>query len=152
MKTKTFNEQAKEFKEALIQEICQYCTCAKPGGYKPRPALFKAPKGVYVRTLYFLVPQKVIAILPGYVVTVDRKKRIWWNEMDQLPIESLLAIEDKFRTTNKWQANKNNGLYWRIFDPFWFMIPEKANENLMKVLNETQEHYVQSFKSPNEGE
>ena len=140
--TKKFRKQATELKENLIKDVCQYLAAPKPKGWKPYPALYIAPKGFKTFVRSHTCAQKILAILPGYVVTRN-KHIIEWHAMENMYIEELLAIQKHLDENIKCN---NDGKYLRIFDPFWFLIPDKANENLKKVLAESREHYIQSFE------
>ena len=139
---KQLRKQIASIKEKIIQDICQYLTAPKPGGFKLYPALYIAPKGLRLLVKKHSSPQKVIAVLPGYVVTKSKSGRIEWYEMDLLFIETLLQLQKHFDEQIK---PVNNGMQLRIYDPFWFLIPDKANENLRKVLDETPDNYLLSF-------
>ena len=95
-----------------------------------------------------MVKQRVRAIIPGYVVT-ESSRQIIWNEMENMFIEDLLVIQKHLDENIKCH---NDGKCLRIFDPFWFLIPAKANENLKKVLKESRKHYLESFAQKNVGE
>lgn len=146
--TRKFRKQATELKENLIKDICLYLQAPKPNGFKCRPALYIGPRGLKTFVRNHTCAQRVRAILPGYVVT-ENSRQIEWHAMENMYIEELLAIQKHLDETIKCN---NDGKQLRIFDPFWFLIPDKANENLKKVLSETRKHYIESFNQNKDGE
>ena len=147
--TLKFRKQFAELKEKLIKDICQYLQAPKPGGFKPRPALYIGPKKFRILIHGLSHSLKIIAIIPGYVVT-EHRGIIGWHDMGNLYIEELLTIQKHLDENIK--GNTNDGKQLRIFDPFWFLIPDKANDNLKKVLSESREHYIRSFTQNNDGD